>query len=326
MVVSYLCRGLTRLIASTSTYFQRTGNIGALSATNSSGAERTDRQSEISVAFTAKLCAAARALEHERGDRRRLIKDELAFALAGPVAMQSAKDRIRNSSARRSPRIAIRCKYFDDYIAEALRNKSANGKKSVQLVFLGAGMDTRAFRLAGIERATCVFEVDNMSVLTEKRDALNMVSTRPRLRARKLRAVGADLASDDWPGGLLNSGFDQDVCTIWVVEGVLYYLEDSQVLDLFKKVADLSAIGSRLIFSAITRPPRRNTENAAASLFKSCIPDPESLLESFDFIVNQVDVFGGPNASFGRCVESDLHDRDDWRYEQTTIYVTATKE
>lgn len=295
------------------------------SATRLPESNSASRPFDVSVTFTAKLCAASRALEHERGERRRLIKDELAAALAGPVAMRCVRERFRSTCIKRSPRIAIRCKYFDEFITKTLRDMCAEGKGSVQLVSLGAGMDTRAFRLAGIERANSVFEVDDMSVLTSKRDALNKLSSRPPLRARKLRAVGANLISDDWPSGLRITGFDQSLRTLWIVEGVLYYLEDFHVLGLFKKVAELSAVGSQILFSSITRPPRRNVAGSTASLFKSCIPDPESLLKPLDFTVEQVDVFGGPNAHFGRCVESDIHDADDWKYEQTTIYVAATK-
>lgn len=334
---------------------------------NAAGVEASlgagDEEEEMTVAFTAQLCAASRALEHER-EGERLFDDPLSAVLAGPVALARARARVRsqnNSDApRRSPRTAIRTRYFDQFIATAVedlarsqqqqhqRENKANGNgiedkdgDGVQLVLLGAGMDTRAYRLNVLQRVKCVYEVDAPEVMQKKLAALAELKARqatkeensspeknaqaPSLRARAWRIVQADLVEDDWPRLLRDVGFDDATRTIWVLEGVVYYLEHVQVLRLFRQMAEMSACGSRLAFSAVTMLPGAKTRGPAA-LFRSAMPDPERFARGVGFLVDRVDVFGGPRANFERCFEAELRQEDDWKGKRATIYVTATKE
>ena len=86
-------------------------------------------------ANTALLTAAARALEDERRDR--LFTDPYSKLLAGDEGMKLLEDFNEAFTLVE----AIRTRFFDDAIAEAIRN----GIK--QFVVLGAGLDTRPYRM-----------------------------------------------------------------------------------------------------------------------------------------------------------------------------------
>jgi methyltransferase (TIGR00027 family) len=57
--------------------------------------------------------------------------------------------------------------------------------------------------------------------------------------------VAADLR-DDWPEALVLAGFESDRPTVWVAEGLLYYLPEAAVHRLLDDMHRLSARGSYL--------------------------------------------------------------------------------
>jgi methyltransferase (TIGR00027 family) len=90
------------------------------------------------------------------------------------------------------------------------------------VVLLGAGLDTRAWRLP-LPPGTAVFEVDEPEMVAFKRDRLAAcgaqvtaaaavpVAARPGhpLRAASWAAVAADVAQPDWSAALIGQGFDR---------------------------------------------------------------------------------------------------------------------
>lgn len=268
---------------------------------------------EAAVLESARDCAALRAIESEL-ESGRLFTDPYARILAGEPAIQKAYEKRRKG---RSPRIAIRTRWFDDF----LNNQFAR-YPFPQLVLLGAGFDVRPFRLQSVSPAI-VYQIDAESVLDAKRHALAQIDPSPKPFARDVRSIPADLSSDDWGTRLLKAGFDSTLRSIWIIEGVLYYLDHDAVFRLFQNITRLSANVAHVAFSAITRPARAT--QGLAAYFKSSIPDPSTFLNQFSFVVNTVDIFGGPRASFERCLQNDCRQEDDWRNGQATIFVSATK-
>src|SRR6266699_6751320 len=93
----------------------------------------------IAVAGTAYWIAAARARETARPDR--LFEDPYAAALAGDRGRRML-ERAEAPTGRPNPFLPIRTRHFDDVlVAEAGRDRPG------QVVLLGAGLDTRGFRL-----------------------------------------------------------------------------------------------------------------------------------------------------------------------------------
>jgi methyltransferase (TIGR00027 family) len=113
-----------------------------------------------------------------------------------------------------------------------------------QVVILAAGMDARSCRLRWRDGAT-VYEVDQPRVIARKDERL--AGERPRCRRV---AVGVDLI-EDWPKALEAQGFDSSVRTIWLIEGLLQYIDARDVDRLLARVDALSAPGSVLLYDVV---------------------------------------------------------------------------
>lgn len=191
------------------------------------------------IGKTSLLTAAMRAQESKRSETDgRLFNDPYAEALAGAEGMELMRKGIEASGDQ--PAIAIRTKYMDDKVLEGVKQ----GAK--QIVILACGMDTRAFRL-DLPAGTKVFEVDHKEVLQYKQEKLG--NAKPKSE-RKTLAV--DLR-DDWKTQLLNSGFQTGVKTIWMVEGLLMYLNESDVTGLFQKISSVASSGDTVLFDILSR-------------------------------------------------------------------------
>ncbi len=122
-------------------------------------------------------------------------------------------------------------------IDDAIRDHAAP-----QVVILGAGLDSRAYRMAELA-ATTVYEVDHPA---SQRDKLRRVDGLAPVTDR-LVPVAVDLASESLVGRLREAGFDPDIPSTWVWEGVVPYLTRSEVRATVAQVSTLSAAGSRLV-------------------------------------------------------------------------------
>jgi methyltransferase (TIGR00027 family) len=122
-------------------------------------------------------------------------------------------------------------------IDEAIRDHAAT-----QLVIVGAGLDTRAWRMSDLAEVT-VFEIDHPA---SQRDKLRRIGERVPI-ARRVVPVEADLATEQLGPALEGAGFDRHRVTTWVWEGVVPYLTAAQVHAAVGQIALLSTSGSRLI-------------------------------------------------------------------------------
>ncbi len=113
-----------------------------------------------------------------------------------------------------------------------------------QVVILGAGLDTRAWRMPELAHAT-VFEVDHPA---SQRDLLARIGMRHPVVFR-MAPVPVDLASQPLAAGLIDAGFDLQAVTTWIWEGVIPYLTEPQVRATLRQVSALSSPGSRLVAS-----------------------------------------------------------------------------
>jgi methyltransferase (TIGR00027 family) len=199
---------------------------------------------------TARYMALFRALETARGPNA-LFQDPLAAsfldgglraaALLGTIpGVRSVVCRVvdlRSPGARASG--IARTRLIDEWVAQAV------GDGAEQVVLLGAGFDTRPYRLAALAHAR-VFELDQPAVLDAKRRVLGASPAR-------VRFAPIDFARKELGAALRDAGFDRELRTCFVWEGVSNYLDEPTVEGVLRFVADGSAIGSRLIFTYIHR-------------------------------------------------------------------------
>jgi methyltransferase (TIGR00027 family) len=105
-----------------------------------------------------------------------------------------------------------------------------------QIVIVAAGLDARAFRLALPADAT-VFEVDRRDIFDVKDAVVDAAGLTPR--SRRLTVI-ADILDPDWISRLAAAGWDATEPTVWIVEGLLIYLEPTQRVQLLTRIADAS--------------------------------------------------------------------------------------
>lgn len=108
-----------------------------------------------------------------------------------------------------------------------------------QVVMLGAGLDTRAYRMA-LPADVRWFELDLPEMFDFKEAVLSSVNAVP-VCDRRILAV--DLRSE-WASTLLATGFEPDVRATWIDEGVIPYLAHNEAIEVATTITRLSATGS----------------------------------------------------------------------------------
>jgi len=222
---------------------------------------------------TAQHNALFRALESALPEERRRIDDVFApcFLRGGLalVARSAALPGLRSLWPwiidRRWPgvrsSVVARTRLIDDALEEALRGPVE------QLVLLGAGLDSRAYRLPGVRRLA-VFEVDHPDTQAWKRAALARVL--PAL-PQHVRFVPTNFEQRDLERAMAEGGYDESARTFFLWEGVTNYLSEPAV-DATLRWCARAAPGSELLFTyvhrdVLVRPERfAGTERLFASL------------------------------------------------------------
>jgi methyltransferase (TIGR00027 family) len=189
------------------------------------------------VAATGLLVAAMRAEESARDDA--LFTDPFAERLAGDEGRRLLAESSSETGQPSAP-IVVRTRLFDEALLQVHTDRVA------QVVILAAGMDARSFRLSWPDGVT-IYEVDQPQVIALKEERL--AGERPRCQRV---AVGVDLI-EDWPKALEAQGFDSSARTIWLIEGLLQYIDVGDVDRLFARVDEFSAPGSVLLYDVVGR-------------------------------------------------------------------------
>lgn len=176
-------------------------------------------------AYTALPIAAARAVAHDRSGA--MISDPLASKLvAGENQLIRAGANVEYMTLRKL--------IGDELVLEQ------HGHGTRQVVSLGAGMDSRAFRL-GL-RDTTFFEVDKQGLFDVKEPLVTDVP----LQCLSRHTVIGTLGFMDLPTSLRAAGFDSTQPTTWLMEGLLPYLTVPIMHQLASDIGVLSAPGSAL--------------------------------------------------------------------------------
>jgi methyltransferase (TIGR00027 family) len=134
-----------------------------------------------------------------------------------------------------------RCKFIDEIVrAEA-------GVGLDELVLLGAGLDSRPYRLAEELRGVRVLEVDHPASQTSKRARLRRVLDR---EPDHVRYVPVDFTRDDLPAALAAAGHDEDAATLFVWSGVSPYLPGEAVAAVLSWVGRHRSPRTSIVFDA----------------------------------------------------------------------------
>ena len=129
--------------------------------------------------------------------------------------------------------LSARTTFFDAALARHLKDVE-------QLVILGAGWDTRSYRMPN--EIHC-FEVDTPRTQATKRQMLKKAG----LDTARITFAPADFLTDDWIEKLVQAGFDPNKRTFFLWEAVTMYLDQDAVEGTLRKIAD-TASGSAVSF------------------------------------------------------------------------------
>ncbi len=123
----------------------------------------------------------------------------------------------------------VRSRIFQDEIARRLK-----ADKDLQIVNIGAGFDSRPYRLAGGRW----FDVDEPAVIAHKNARVPAETC-----ANPLRRIPVDFAEGELPAALRQC--DPGANTLVVLEGVLMYLDKARVSELLRQLRE--ALGAHTV-------------------------------------------------------------------------------
>ncbi|MFX0212431.1 MAG: class I SAM-dependent methyltransferase [Candidatus Hodarchaeota archaeon] len=185
------------------------------------------------VPFTARLMAYYRA--QESNQESPLLVDPFAEQLAGDMTSYANKHKFIMG---RGDYPLVR----SYYIEKNLLTPWCHSNTESQIVLLGAGLDTRAYRFKPLQKNKhIIFEIDFPKINYYKENILK--DNNPLC---ELERISADLSKDNWPQYLLNRGYSSNILTFWVLEGLVYYIEQYLVTSILKKAAEMSPTGSQI--------------------------------------------------------------------------------
>jgi len=202
---------------------------------------------------TARLMAVQRGLESSRPSPKRLFEDRLARSFVSPtwrlalggarfapirIGLEAAYDLVGGPGPRASA--IARTRLIDDLLEEFAPWVD-------QIVILGAGFDTRPYRLRCLSTRR-VFEVDHSDTQKAKRSGLAQVLDS---ETSGVAFVPVDFETDDLAEVLLGAGFSSEQTTLFLWEGVTQYLSAEAVTATLRVIRHLSRPKSFLLFTYV---------------------------------------------------------------------------
>ena len=139
--------------------------------------------------------------------------------------------------------MTVRTRLIDEALERAI------GGGATQVVILGAGFDSHAYRCQELLAHARVFEVDRPATQALKRQRVNEVLGGP---PANLTYVAIDFQHEALPDALTRHGYDLAQRTFFILEGVTMYLPEEAVRSTFRFVA-AHPPGSGIVFDFVYR-------------------------------------------------------------------------
>lgn len=177
-----------------------------------------------------------------------------------------------------------------------------------QLVILGAGLDSRAWRLDSLKDSV-VFEVDFPSSQAWKRERAASVP----YKAKDVRFVAIDFERDQLAPLIRAAGFDPTKPAFWLWEGVTMYLKPEAVSANLGAIAALSAPGSQIALTYL----RKKHDRVPRSLVLALMGEPVRSAFSPDEITDLAKSHG-----WNRIQDSNVQD---WLKETPGLKLTRRR-
>lgn len=193
--------------------------------------------------------AIHRIVESGKPEDVRIFYDPYAIHFVSQKSLELFKDPVKAKSAREyyeslfpgiRNSIIARIRYFDDLIRKSI------DEGLEQLVILGAGYDTRAYRIEGLQKGKIkVFEIDHPGTQNFKIQKIRQLfGSIPQ----NVVHVPIDFEIEALAQKLFESGYDPSKKTLFVMEGLIMYIPPNAVDETLSFMVENSRAGSALIF------------------------------------------------------------------------------
>ncbi|VVB69588.1 Leucine carboxyl methyltransferase [uncultured archaeon] len=197
---------------------------------------------------TAERVAILRAYESQKPAGERICYDPYAIHFVSPgilewaarnpdkaMALQEMSDRffpgLDNS-------VIARVRYFDDFVTRSIDDGLE------QLIILGAGYDSRAYRIEELKKIT-TFEVDHPATQVVKIEKVKNIFGSLQ---DHVVFVPVNLESEELGQRLLEMGYNPSKKSLFLLEGLSYFLSPHAVDEILLFVVKNSGKGSSLLF------------------------------------------------------------------------------
>lgn len=221
---------------------------------------------------SAEVMALVRTIGNKETDKQLQAGDYLAelflprpfrYALNLPVIRNTLKSIYAKKIPGGFPYIVAKSRAIDGLLEESLSQGNIQ-----QLVFLGAGYDTRAYRYQKQLTHTRIFEIDHPEILERKKALID----KQQLNLDNLAYCAADFEGKDeftirW---LQNQGINLDVKTLFIIDGVSYFISPEAFDNVIEVIAQFKE-GSELIFDYAYHEILENKTYRGSEEFKTSL-------------------------------------------------------
>ncbi len=201
---------------------------------------------------TAEGACAARAIGNAERDPAVRCPDEMAAGFLGGLNITTlARNRITHGLLLRAARRRRPGAYTYEiartkFIDEIVLGEAAAGLD--ELILLGAGLDSRPYRLAHWLRGVRVIKVDHPTSQASKRARVRrLLGAEPG----HVSYVAVDFARGDLDAALIGAGHDRSARTLFVWSGVSFYLPEQAVASVLSLVAAHGSPRTSIVFDTL---------------------------------------------------------------------------
>jgi methyltransferase (TIGR00027 family) len=221
----------------------------------------TDKSVEQEPSETAMFAALRRAIAHKEFNNEKFGPDDLAgcflpphfrFFLKFKSIRENTKNRLNGFLPGLTEYMIARTAYFDGLFLDALSDRTP------QIVLLGAGYDSRAYRFANLNNGTRVFELDIAPTQERKRACLR----KARINIpESVTFVPIDFNRESLGDVLEEAGYKDYHRTLFVWEGVSYYLDAASVDSTLEFISRAAHRESTIAFDYTVSVSEANTDD-----------------------------------------------------------------
>lgn len=152
-----------------------------------------------------------------------------------------------------------RTAFFDRIVEQALKENRE------QVVLLGAGYDSRPYRFGEFNQDTEIFELDAKPTQQRKKECLQQAGISI---SQQMSFVPINFETDNLRDALMEAGFSREKKTLFIWEGVTYYLSTEVVDNMLAFVRSNSPSGSSISFDYASLSDEALNEDGAKELRK----------------------------------------------------------